>query len=104
MKKLLTALTLAAASTAMMSAAPAHAAIKCKGSFQWIKGVGYHASPYCEIKNLHRVARDSYGIHTSFRKLRHVVAERVSVCQAIGYDSRVSEACANYRHRFIKRR
>lgn len=104
MKKTLTALSLAVASTAMMGAAPAHAGIQCKGSFQWINGVGYHASPYCEIKNLSRVARESYGIRTSFYKLRQTVSERVSVCQAIGHDTRVSQACDRYRFRIIKRR
>ena len=104
MKKTLAATALSIAGVAVMAAAPAHAAIKCEGSFQWIKGEGLHASPYCEIKNLYRVARGSYGIRTSFRKLLHVVSERESVCQAIGHDSRVSDACHNYRFRFIKRR
>lgn len=98
MKKTIASLTLAAAGTAMMMAAPAHAAIKCKGEFQWINGTGYHASPYCEIKNLYRVARHSYGIRTSFRKLRNVVSERESVCRAIGHDQRVISVCQRYRN------
>ncbi|MEM8975956.1 MAG: hypothetical protein AAGD43_28155 [Pseudomonadota bacterium] len=90
-------LAVAVAGIAMMSTAPAHAGVQCKGEFQWIKGTGYHASPYCEIKNLYKVARKSYGISTSFRKLRNIVAEREEVCQAIGHDSRVSSACLPYR-------
>ncbi|MEM9358304.1 MAG: hypothetical protein AAGB04_19050 [Pseudomonadota bacterium] len=97
MKKTIAGLAVAAAGIAMMSVAPAHAGVQCKGEFQWIKGTGYHASPYCEIKNLYKVARRSYGISTSFRKLRNVVAEREEVCQAIGHDSRVYAACLPYR-------
>ena len=97
MQKTIVALTLAAAGTAMTAAAPANAAIKCKGEYQWINGAGYHASPYCEIKNLYNVARKSYGIRTSFHKLRNVDSERESVCQAIGHDNRVYSVCLPYR-------
>ena len=97
MKKTIAALAVAAAGSAMTLAAPANAAIKCKGEFQWIKGTGYHATPYCEIKNLYKVARGSYGIRTSFRKLRNSDSERENVCRAIGHDNRVYSVCLPYR-------
>lgn len=102
MKKTITAIALAAASFSAMATSPAHAAIECRGSYQWIPGTGYHASPYCEVKNLYNVARGSYGVKTSFRKLRNSLSERQSVCRFIGHDTRVQDACSGFRRKFFR--
>ena len=78
-------------------AASANAEIRCKGSYQIIPGVGFHSSPYCEIKHLAKVARRAYGISTSFKRLRDSVGEREDVCRAIGHDHRVYSICHEYR-------
>ena len=97
MKKTIAALAVAAEGSAMTLAAPASAAIQCKDEFQWIKGTGYHATSYCEIKDLYKVARKSYGIRTSFRKLRNYFSEQEHVCRAIGHDPHVHSVCVKHR-------
>jgi len=83
---------------AALITAPSTAKIRCNGSFQIIPGVGPHASPYCEIKHLAHVARRSYGISTSFQRLRASDAERKKVCRAIGHDHRIYSICLDYRN------
>ena len=98
MLKYLTAVGLIAVSTSALVSAPAQARIECKGPYQYIRGTGLHATPYCEIHNLYKVARNSYGISTSFRRLRNNNTERQEVCQAIGHDNRVESVCLEYRN------
>lgn len=98
MYKSLATLGLVAMSAGAIVTSPAQAKIHCQGSYQLIRGVGLHSTPYCEIKNLYKVARGSYGISTSFAKLRNNVHERREVCQVIGHDSRVHSTCLPYRH------
>ena len=98
MKTFLTVTALAALAAGSLAVAPASAKIHCKDGFQHIRGEGFHASPYCEIKYLYKIARRSYGIRTSFRKLKNSVAEREEVCQAVGHDHRVYSTCLPYRN------
>ncbi len=76
----------------------AEARIRCKEGNQIIPGVGLHATPYCEIKYLADVARGSYGISTTFARLRNSDGERERVCQVIGHDSRIYSTCLPYRN------
>ena len=64
---------------------------------QIIKGHGLISTPYCEYKYLAKVARNSYGMSTTFAKLRNNVSEREHVCQAIGHDHRIYDTCQSYR-------
>ena len=73
------------------------ARIVCRDGAQIIPGVGRHATPYCEHKYLAKVARSSYGIATSFAKIRSSIFERERVCQAIGHDHRVYSTCLEFR-------
>ena len=98
MYKSLATLGLITMSAGAIVSAPAQAKIHCQGSYQLIRGVGLHATPYCEIHNLYKVARRGYGISTSFAKLRNNVSERREVCQAIGHDARVYSVCIPYRN------
>ena len=98
MLKYLAAFGLIAVSTSTLVSAPAQARIECKGPYQYIRGAGLHATPYCEIHHLYKVARYSYGISTSFRRLRNNNTERREVCQAIGHDNRVQSVCLEYRN------
>lgn len=81
----------------------AYAAIRCDGPYQIIKGVGLHASPYCENTYLAHVA-NSRGIPVSAKAVRNNPSVKAEVCHAIGFDSRVRNICAGYlpegRHRF----
>ena len=98
MSKSLAALSLVAIGASAFVLTPAQAKVHCQGAYQMIRGVGLHATPYCEIKNLYKVARGGYGITTSFAKLRSNVSERREVCQAIGHDARVYSTCIPYRN------
>ena len=98
MLKKLTLAGLIAVSAGAFAVVPASAKIRCKDGFQIIRGAGPHATPYCEIKNLATVARRSYGLSTSFAKLRNSDIEREHVCQAIGHDHRVYSTCLDYRN------
>jgi hypothetical protein len=98
MSKLLVVAGIAAIGAATLGTAPAEARIRCKDGYQIIRGVGLHSSPYCEIQYLAHVARRSYGVSTSFRRLRNSVDERERVCQVVGHDSRVYSTCLEYRN------
>lgn len=97
MMKSLTIGCLALIATGAIVTAPTSAKVTCQGGYQYIKGTGLHATPFCEIKNLASVARRSYGISTSFAKLRNSNSEREEVCRVIGHDGRVYSTCLEYR-------
>ena len=97
MLKALAYMLVIATTAAGLLAAPASAKIRCKDGYQIIPGVGLHASPFCEIKYLANIARGSYGITTSFKRLRASMSEREDVCRAIGHDHRVYSICHQYR-------
>jgi hypothetical protein len=77
-----------------LTAAPADAIIRCDGNYQIINGQP-HATPYCQDQNLAEVAR-GYGMHVSGSALRNSPSEKQRVCQFIGSDIRVREACHGY--------
>jgi len=77
-----------------VAAAPANARIRCDGNYQIINGQP-HATPYCQDQNLADVAR-TYGMHVSASAMRNSPSEKQRVCQFIGYDIRVRDACHGY--------
>ncbi|MGI9570760.1 MAG: hypothetical protein ACR2PH_13750 [Desulfobulbia bacterium] len=66
---------------------PAEAAIKCKDSYQIIKGQGEIATPYCGDKWLSQIS----GV--PFKTLRNNPTERRRVCQMYGGDPKVQSVC-----------
>jgi len=77
-----------------VAATPADARIRCDGNYQIINGQP-HATPYCQDQNLADVAR-TYGMHVSASAMRNSPSEKQRVCQFVGYDIRVREACHGY--------
>jgi hypothetical protein len=78
----------------LMAAAPADARIRCDGNYQIINGQP-HATPYCQDEHLAQVAR-SYGLSVSGSAMRNSPSEKQRVCQFLGSDIRVREACQGY--------
>ncbi len=74
--------------------APADAKIRCKGPFQIIKGVGHHATPYCQDNYLARIAR-SYGWKVGNRSVRNNPSLKARICRQIGHDNRLIAICSN---------
>jgi hypothetical protein len=79
------------AGAVLLAAAPAEARIRCDGNYQIINGQP-HATPYCQDENLAQVAR-TYGMRVSGSAMRNSPSEKQRVCQFIGSDIRVREAC-----------
>ena len=77
-------------------AGPADARMRCDGNYQIINGQP-HATPYCQDENLAQVAR-SYGMRVSGSAMRNSPSEKQRVCDFIGSDIRVREACHGYGH------
>ncbi|MEM9029128.1 MAG: hypothetical protein AAGC70_12240 [Pseudomonadota bacterium] len=82
-----------AASVIASATAPSHAKIACSGAYQ-ISGGLHIATPYCEDEYLAKVAR-KFGVRTSGRLIRASYSEKLSVCRAVGFDTRVREICAS---------
>jgi hypothetical protein len=93
------AAVIAAASLTM--AAPAVAAIKCQGNYQVVQG-RLLATPYCQDGYLAQIARE-YGFHETAHEMRWNPSKKQQVCEAIGQDNRVFEACIGYRRDFGNR-
>jgi hypothetical protein len=87
------ALTLALACIAPQ---PAAARIKCNGPFQIIKGIGEHASNYCEDGYLAAIARE-FGWKVGDDELRDSPGLKHRICMQIGHDARLIGICANHR-------
>ena len=85
---------LAAISLGLFAASPAEARIECRGNFQITKH-GPIATPYCEEKQIARVAR-SYGFAVTDAEVRNNPNTKVWLCQAIGGDNRLKGSCAGY--------
>lgn len=83
------------AAASLTTAAPAVAAIKCQGNYQVVQG-RLIATPYCQDGYLAQVARQ-YGFHVTAHEMRWNPSKKQEVCQAIGYDNRVFEACIGFR-------
>ena len=89
--------TLAASLITMLPLAPAQAAIVCDGNYQVGRGGETFATPYCQERNLARVAQ-SYGMRTSFEAIRRSDSVKAQICRTIGHDIRVREACLPFRN------
>ncbi|MCF6198179.1 MAG: hypothetical protein L3J67_02065 [Hyphomicrobiaceae bacterium] len=90
-------LALGAFAVVFAAADPAEAKIRCQGPFQIIKGVGSHATPYCEDNYLARIAR-SYGWKIANRSVRNNPSLKARICRQIGHDSRLIEICSDHRN------
>ena len=75
-------------------AAPASARIQCQGNFQVTK-YGLLATPYCEEREIARVAR-SYGANVTDAEVRNNPLTKVYLCQVYGYDNRLKGSCGAY--------
>jgi len=87
----------AIALTVMQRTADAGSGIRCSGPYQYVKGVGKIATPYCEDKYLARVAR-SRGMKISNRAVRLNPHAKQDACDIAGHDIRVSGICSDYRY------
>ena len=81
-------------SLVLFAAFPAEARIECRGNFQITKH-GPISTPYCEEKQIARVAR-SYGIAVTDAEVRNNPNTKVWLCQTIGGDNRLKGSCAGY--------
>jgi len=84
----------AAAVLAVSLTAPASARIQCQGNFQVTK-YGLLATPYCEEREIARVAR-SYGANVTDAEVRNNPLTKVYLCQVYGYDNRLKGSCGAY--------
>ena len=86
--------------SAFMIAAPqpASAKVRCDNGFQIQKDGSSISTPYCEDKLLYDVATRSFGVRTSFRKIRNDIHEKEEVCRVVGGDSRVISICLEFRN------
>jgi len=84
---------------AVLAASPAAARIECRGNFQITK-YGPISTPYCEEKQIARVAR-SYGFAVTDAEVRNNPNTKVYLCQMIGNDNRLKGSCGAYGERRI---
>jgi hypothetical protein len=75
----------------------AQARINCDGRFQVQRDGSRIATPYCEDRYLAMVAIRSYGVSTSFARIRNSFDEKERVCRIMGHDSRVYDICLQFR-------
>ncbi len=87
-------LRLAAIVATMFVASQAEARIECRDNFQITKH-GPISTPYCEEKQIARVAR-SYGIAVSDAEVRNNPNTKVYLCRIIGGDIRLKGSCGAY--------
>lgn len=82
---------------AIAAASPAAARIECRGNFQITK-YGPISTPYCEEKQIARVAR-SYGYAVTDAQVRNNPNTKVWLCGVIGNDNRLKGSCGAYSER-----
>jgi hypothetical protein len=87
-------LCFATVAATILVASPAAARIECRGNFQITK-YGPISTPYCEEKQIARVAR-SYGIGVTDAEVRNNPNTKVYLCQRLGGDNRLKGSCAGY--------
>lgn len=75
-------------------ATPAQA-IECRGDAQVIQG-RLMPTPYCEDNYLAKIARQ-YGSRVSNAEIRNNPNTKAEVCRFMGFDTRVSHICQQYR-------
>ena len=78
----------------VLLASPATARNECRGNFQ-ISKYGLISTPYCEERQIARVAR-SYGYAVTEEEVRNNPNTKVYLCQIIGGDNRLKGSCAGY--------
>jgi hypothetical protein len=88
------AILAAAAILAVALASPAAAKIECRGNFQITK-YGLLATPYCQEREIARVAR-SYGANVTDAEVRNNPLTKVYLCQIYGRDNRLKGSCGAY--------
>ena len=87
-------LCFAAVIATVLLTSPAMARIECRGNFQITKH-GPIATPYCEEKQIARLAR-SYGFGVTDAEVRNNPNTKVYLCQIIGGDIRLKGSCGAY--------
>ncbi len=92
MSRLLLTAVIAAMATAN-AAGTATAAIVCERGFQMVDGQPV-STPYCQDNYLVVVARE-YGVKVSEAEIRTNHNYKKQVCQMVGGDIRVQQACAS---------
>lgn len=70
-------------------------AINCNGQYQIVQGQEL-ATPYCQDNYLAKIARQ-YGMHVSDATIRNNPNKKAEVCRFMGFDTRVSNICQQYR-------
>jgi hypothetical protein len=76
---------------AVAAAAPAEARIRCSNGFQIVNGQPI-ATPYCQDLLVAQVARE-HGMRVSDAEVRYNPNTKRNVCQFVGRDIRVYQAC-----------
>ena len=87
-------LVIATSLSLFLAISPAAARIECRDNFQVTKN-GLIATPYCEERQIARVAR-SYGYAVTDEEVRNNPNTKVYLCQIIGGDNRLKGSCAGY--------
>jgi hypothetical protein len=90
----LPAILIATSLFAITAVSPAAARIECRGNFQITKH-GPISTPYCEEKQIARVAR-SYGYAVTDAEVRNNPNTKVYLCQMFGNDNRLKGSCGAY--------
>ena len=90
----LPAILIATSLFALLATSPATARIECRGNFQITKH-GPISTPYCEEKQIARVAR-SYGYAVTDAEVRNNPNTKVYLCQMFGKDNRLKGSCGAY--------
>jgi len=68
--------------------------LKCKGQYQVVDG-SLISTPPCQEAYIAKVAR-SYGYKVSARQIRKNPNKKISICQKLGHDIRISSVCGAY--------
>jgi len=82
---------LVAAAVPLLGAAPAEARIKCVNGFQVVNG-SQISTPYCQDNLVAQVARE-HGMKVSEAEVRNNPNYKRHVCQFVGRDIRIYQAC-----------
>ncbi|MGD9667968.1 MAG: hypothetical protein AB7U75_02815 [Hyphomicrobiaceae bacterium] len=89
------ALPAAVVGAGLLAAAGPAAAIDCQDQYQVVQGQ-LLATPYCQDNYLAKVARE-YGVKVSDETIRNNPNKKAEVCRFMGFDTRVSQICDQYR-------
>lgn len=87
----LATMAFATLAVAVVTTAPASAALLCDGPYQIVEGRTI-ATPFCEDNFLARVAR-GYGMRVSNSAIRWNASVKAEACRLVGHDNRVRSIC-----------